>query len=102
MRGFQSGWKERNFRIHLLALGCVIPGGLLLGLSNIEWIAVIIAAGLVIAAELSNTAIEKLTDLIHPEIHPRAGQVKDLGAAAVLASAITALVVAAILIYRHI
>lgn len=100
-RGLRFGWKERNFRIHLLVLACVVPGGLLLGLSKYEWMAVILASGLVITAELLNTAIEKLTDLIHPELHPRAGKIKDLGAAAVLISALSALAIAAILIYRH-
>ena len=101
LRGLRSGWKERNLRIHLLVLPNVIAGGLLLGLSNAEWLAVVIASGLVIASELLNTAIEKLTDLIHPERHPLAGKVKDISAAAVLISALSALAVAAIVMYRH-
>ncbi len=101
LRGFRFGWQERNFRLHLLALAGVIPGGLLLGLSSLEWLSVALCSGMVMAAELGNTALEKLTDLVHPEQHPGAGKIKDLGAAAVLVSAFTALVVALILLYRH-
>ena len=47
----------------------------------------------VIAAELFNTAIEKLVDLVSPQQHPVAGQVKDIAAGAVLVCAATAAII---------
>ena len=49
---------------------------------------------LVIAAELTNTALEHLTDHLHPEQHPRIKIVKDCAAAAVLIISVGALWVA--------
>lgn len=48
------------------------------GITRTEWIVIILCIGVVIAAELFNTAIEKLVDLVSPERHPIAGQVKTL------------------------
>ncbi len=44
-------------------------------------------------AEALNTSIEFLTDLVSPEWNDKAGQVKDLAAAGVLLSAITAIII---------
>jgi diacylglycerol kinase len=83
-----------NFRIHCLAAGAVSIAGIMLHIKPIEWIAIIFCIGFVLAAELVNTALESLCDKLHPEHDPKIGRVKDLGAAAVLTSAITALLVA--------
>src|ERR1039458_3870607 len=48
------------------------------------WALVIIASAAVLAAELFNTAIERLADHLHPEMHPEIRIVKDCAAAAVL------------------
>lgn len=45
---------------------------------------VLLACGLVLAAELMNTAVEELVNLIRPEHDPLAGRVKDVAAACVL------------------
>jgi diacylglycerol kinase len=37
----------------------------------------------VLAAELLNTAVETVVDLVSPEYHPLAGRAKDIAAAAV-------------------
>ena len=50
-------------------------------------------AGLVLAAELINTALEQIIDLLHPGQHPMMKLAKDCAAGAVLISAITALAV---------
>ena len=39
--------------------------------------------GVVISAELLNTAVETVVDLVSPEFHPLAGRAKDIAAAAV-------------------
>jgi len=58
-------------------------------ISRSEWIAVIMAIGLVLTVELLNTSIESVVDLASPEFHQLAGQAKDVAAGAVLASSLT-------------
>lgn len=84
---------QLNFKVHCLAAVFTIVLGAYLGLSHIEWALITIAIGLVIVVELINTAIEVLVDLVSPEKHPKAGTIKDVAAAAVLISAVTALAI---------
>jgi Diacylglycerol kinase len=67
--------------------------GLLLGISILEWVAIIIVIGFVIALEAINSSIEKLSDFVSPEKHNQIKTVKDLSAAGVLIGAITAVIV---------
>lgn len=85
--------KEHNAWIHCTAAGVVTAAGLALGITRMEWMAVVICFGLVLAAEAFNTAIERLVDLVSPDFHPVAGDVKDVAAGAVLICAIAAAVV---------
>ncbi|MBE6837657.1 MAG: diacylglycerol kinase family protein [Ruminococcus sp.] len=84
---------ERNFRIHLCVCFYVIWLGSFYSLSNIEKAALAIVIGLVIVAEVINTAIENLVDFVSPEKNIQAGLVKDISASAVLISAVIAVVV---------
>jgi len=52
-----------------------------------------------LAAELANTAVERLADRLHPERHPEIKLVKDCLAAAVLVASLGALAVAAALVF---
>jgi diacylglycerol kinase len=83
---------EKNARIHLIAAIAVVILGFIYKLRPGEWIAITIVIGLVFAAELFNTAIEGIVDKISPEHDPDMGKVKDLAAAAVLVTAISALI----------
>lgn len=95
LRSFKFAWKglkgcigkEQNLSFHLIAATGAITAGWLFNISRIEWTIVILCIGLVIAAELFNTAIEKLVDLVTSEQHPLAGQIKDIAAGAVLVCA---------------
>ena len=84
---------EVHARIHLAATIIVLSLGWWLGISAGEWIAVVLAIGLVWVAEALNTAIEYVADLAHPDEHPEVKKLKDLAAAAVLFSSIVALIV---------
>lgn len=88
---------QPNARIHAGATLAVVGLGFWLGLAGWEWCAVIGVAGLVWAAELFNTALELMVDLVSPERRPLAGRIKDVAAGAVLAAAIAALAVGAII-----
>lgn len=84
---------QRNARLHAVATVVVVPLAAWLGLGLLEWVALVLAIGLVWTAEAMNTAIEFLTDAFCPQHHPIAGQAKDVAAAAVLLASITAVVV---------
>ena len=62
-------------------------------LTYAEWALVALAVAGVWAAELFNTAIEALTNLVSPGYHPLAGRAKDVAAGAVLLAALGALAV---------
>lgn len=88
---------QANARIHLLAAVLVISAGLFFGLSSTEWCVLILMIALVISLEGVNTAIEFLTDLASPEIHPLAKAAKDVAAGAVLLSTMAAVLIGCII-----
>jgi diacylglycerol kinase len=88
--------EEPNSRIHLFATICTVTAGILLKVSAIEWIALVFAIGFVLTMEIVNSAIENIADFVSPEKHDMIKKIKDLSAAGVLVSAITAVVIALI------
>ena len=65
MRGLFAAVKgERNFRIQLCAFAAVVALGFLLRLTALEWVAVLVCSAMVLGAELFNTAIETVVDLV--------------------------------------
>jgi diacylglycerol kinase (ATP) len=81
----------------LIALAVLRP-------APVWWALVLLASSTVLAAELFNTALERLADHLHPEIHPEIRIVKDCAAAAVLICSLGALSVAIALVvelWRH-
>lgn len=88
-------WKEQlNIKVHFAATILVIALGLFLSVDRRDWIALVICVGMVWTAEALNTALELLADVASPEFHPLVGKAKDIGAGAVLLSAIASAVVA--------
>ncbi|NLF00142.1 MAG: diacylglycerol kinase family protein [Anaerolineales bacterium] len=84
---------QRNARIHLIIAAGVVALGIWLGLTPIEWAVIVLAIGVVLAAEMLNTVAETLVDLISPGFHPLAGIIKDTTAGAVLLASITSAIV---------
>lgn len=87
---------QANAWIHLLAAVVAIISGFRFHINKAEWLAIVFAIGLVLVSEMLNTALEFLTDLASPSIHPLAKKVKDIAAGAVLVAAITSILIAAI------
>ncbi|EIJ78915.1 undecaprenol kinase [Bacillus methanolicus PB1] len=85
--------KEKNLKIHLVIAAGVIIAGITFSLSAIEWVAVIIAIGGMLALELVNTAIERAVDLVTDEFHPLAKHAKDAAAGAVLIYAVMSAII---------
>lgn len=93
---------EPNARIHLAATVFAVAVSFILRISLAEWLWIILAITLVWVAELVNTSIEKLANVVHPNWHVQIGLVKDMAAAAVLVTAIFSVVVALIIFLPHI
>lgn len=89
--------QESNMHVHLIAACAVVILGIVFHLSAAEWCAICLCIGAVIAAEMFNSALETLTDLVSPQHHPLAGKAKDIAAGAVMLIAITAVVVGLII-----
>ena len=88
---------EHNGRIHLVATLAAIFLAVWLKISTLEWIMICMVIGFVFVAEILNTAIEKLADVVTKETNEKIKIVKDVAAAAVLISALTALLVGLII-----
>lgn len=92
-----QGWKvlisqEHNARIHLVAAFIAVTAGIVLKISSLEWIIVVLAIGLVLAAEAFNSALEYLCNFVSPQYHELIKKIKDLSALAVLFIACAAFV----------
>ena len=103
---FQGIWtlicNERNFRFHLFATVCVIACCFFFGVTKSEWLVIFLLIGLVLSVEALNTAIEYICDLVMPEQHPMVKKIKDIAAAAVLLTAIIAIIIGCIIFLPYI
>jgi undecaprenol kinase len=93
--------QEKNAKIHLLSTIIVIVVGIQLDFISLEWIWISLAIAGVWVAELINSALERLTDLVSPAEHPLAKKIKDYAAGAVLIMAIWAVFVFALIAIPH-
>lgn len=84
---------QRNAKIHLGMTLLVIAISFLFKISPSEWLAILIAIGLVWSSECFNTSLEKLIDLVSPEYNELARVSKDTAAAGVLVVAIVAVLI---------
>jgi diacylglycerol kinase len=88
---------QRNFRIHIVVALLATAAGLLLGLSWAEWAVLAVMVVLVLGAEMANTMVEALVDLVTQEHHDLAKAAKDVAAGIVLLTAIGSVAVGALL-----
>ena len=88
---------ERNMKIHILVMILVIISGIIFKVSLLDWIILVTMFGLVISAELFNTAIETAIDMITKEKNEKAKIAKDVAAGAVLVLAIASVIVGLII-----
>lgn len=103
IEGLISAFKsERNMRIHFISALLVLSAAVFLGISRIEVILLFITITLVITAEMLNTAIEFVVDMIEEKYHPTAKIIKNIAAGAVLLTAINALIIGYIIFYDKI
>lgn len=91
---------QRHMLFHLVTAILVLVGALVLRLSLHEFALLALAITLVLFAELVNTAIEVVVDLVSPEFHPLAQRAKDVAAGAVLLATVGALMLGYLAVSR--
>ncbi len=96
-----AGRTERAVRQELVLLALGLPTAALLGTTAWVRVALVASLVLVLAAELLNTAIEKLCDRLHPGRDPSIGLVKDLASGGTLCTQAVALLVWATAVWER-
>lgn len=98
---FEGIWtgvcKERNMKIHCLAIILVTLAGTLFQITASQWCICLLLFALVASLELVNTAVEAVVDLVTEEKKPLAKIAKDTAAGAVLFSAIVSVIIGCII-----
>ena len=92
---------EQSMMIHVFATICVLAVNIFFRVSDFEWLITIVCIGMVLAAELINTAIEAVVDLITLEQHPLAKIAKDCTSAATFVLAMMALAIGLVIYVPH-
>lgn len=98
-----AGWLymlryQKNTRIQALFSVLVFVLGLWLSLAPVEWAVLVLIITLNWMAEFINAALEAAVNLASPGIHPMARVCKDVGAAAVLLTAVAAAIIGALIL----
>lgn len=88
---------EPNLSVHLFVAIIVLIFAYFFNFNTIEFVALTITIFSVIILELINTIVEKLVDMYSTKISEEARQIKDISAAVVLLSAISALIIGILL-----
>lgn len=92
---------QPNFRIHLSLSLLAILLGWFFSITNTEWAIIIFTIILGLSAELINTALESMTDLITKEWRAEAKIAKDVSAGMMLTVAIGAVGVAIFIFWPY-
>ncbi len=93
---------QPNFRVHLVLSALAILAGFYFGITQTEWAIIIFTIVLGLSAELINTAIESMTDLITKEWREEAKIAKDVAAGMMLTVAAGAFCVALVIFLPYI
>ena len=99
-RGMLYTWRTQgHLQFHVFAGISVLCFAWWSEVSRFEWLILILAIGSVIGAEVMNSALEIVVDMVQPNFHPLAGMAKDVAAGAVLVTAIQAVVIGLIVFF---
>jgi diacylglycerol kinase (ATP) len=103
IEGILHGAKtQRHLRYHFFSAAAVLFASYILGVSRMEFILISLAVIIVLTAEMLNSAIETVVDLLSPEYSEKARIAKDLAAGAVLIAAFGSAVLGYIILFPYI
>ena len=100
--GLKAAWdNEMAFRTEAIVIALIMPIGIWIGETAVQWALLIGSSMLVLITELLNSAVENVVDRIGREHHLLSKQAKDLGSAAAAVSMLTAVVVWGLIAYER-
>lgn len=85
---------QPNFRVHFILTLFAVLVGIYVGLSQVEWVVIILTIVFGFAGEMINTSLESITDLVTSEWKQDAKNAKDVSAGMMLVIATGAVIVA--------
>lgn len=91
---------QRHMRYHLYIAILVLLLSLVVGVKTFEFIVIALVVAIVLCAEMFNTAIESIIDILFEEYDRRAKIIKDIAAGAVFITAIGAMIVGYIILLK--
>jgi undecaprenol kinase len=94
--------RERNFQIECGVAICVVALALVLGFVPWEWAVLLLVIGWVLTLEIMNTIVERILDIVKPNVHPYVRVVKDMAAGMVLMAAFIAVLIGIFLFLPHV
>jgi diacylglycerol kinase (ATP) len=92
---------ERHVRYHFLSAASVLLLSYILGVSRIEFLIIALSVIAVLLAEMFNTAVEALVDIVSPEQSEKARIAKDIAAGAVFLTAFGVAVIGYIILFPY-
>jgi len=92
---------QPNFKIHALAALIALTASFILNISQAEKIVIVFTISLVLIAEMINTSIESVVDLLTDKFHQQAKIAKDVSSGMVLLSAISSVIIAFIIFGKY-
>ncbi|MFH1662095.1 MAG: diacylglycerol kinase family protein [Candidatus Falkowbacteria bacterium] len=93
--------EEQNLQIQFIIAFLILLLAYFFKINRIEWCLVILVIGLVILAEVINSAAERITDVLKPRINTYVKEIKDIMAAAVMIASFVAIVVGVVIFYPY-
>lgn len=81
---------EQSLALHVIAMAVIISFGFGFKISPMQWVITLVMGALILVAELFNTAIEAVVDMVTEEYHPLAKVAKDTASAACFVANMTA------------
>lgn len=93
---------QRHLRYHLYAAAFVLLLSYAVGVSRMEFLTIALAVIAVLLAEMLNTAVEAMVDLLSPEHNETAKTAKDVAAGAVLITAMGSAIIGFIVLYPYV
>lgn len=94
--------EEQNLKIQIFASLLVLVLAVYFSISRLEWAILTLVISLVLIAEIINSAVERVTDVLKPRINSYVKEIKDIMAAAVLLSSLAAVIVGLIIFWPYI
>lgn len=93
---------ERNFQIELLAFFINLFLIFYLKLTSTDAALILMASVAVLSAEIFNTAIEKICDIIQPDFDKRVGFIKDIAAGGVVLIAAVSVIIGILVYWKYV